>query len=259
MEEEIGMILKDKVAVVTGGASGMGKEISKIFASRGSSVVVADINLAGAQITVDEIVGKGGNAVAIKTDVSVIAETDAMIDLAVEKYGKLDILVNNAGVMDDFGPVGELTEAAWNRIWKINTSSVVFGSKKAVNIFLKQGSKGAIVNIASVGGLFGARAGVAYTASKHAVIGITKNTAYVYGDKGIRCNAIAPGGVKTNIGQSMQSINQFGMERSGKGMSVMIRMGEAVEIAHVALFLASDVSSFVNGAVITVDGGWTAY
>jgi NAD(P)-dependent dehydrogenase (short-subunit alcohol dehydrogenase family) len=258
MRETMGMILKDKVAVVTGGASGMGKEISKLFANHGANVVVADINLAGAQKTVAEITAKGGKAIATKTDVSIISETDAMIDLAVAEYGKLDILVNNAGIMDDFGPIGDLLEETWNRIWKVNTSSVLFASKKAINVFMRQGLKGSIVNIASVGGLFGGKAGVAYTESKHAIIGITKNTGYVYGDKGIRCNAIAPGGVKTNIMQNTPSINQFGMERSGKGMQAMIRMGEADEIAEVALFLASDISSFVNGTVVTVDGGWTA-
>ncbi len=252
-------VLQGKVAVVTGGASGMGKAISLLFARQGAKVVVADMNLPGAEETVSEIEAAGGAAVAILTDVSKEPQTDAMIGLAVEKYGKLDILVNNAGIMDKNEAVGEVSRERWDLLWNVNTSSVLFASKKAVNTFLAQGTGGNIVNIASVGGLFGARAGVLYTASKHAVVGITRNTAYFYAEQGIHCNAIAPGGVNTNIGSTMTGAHVFGTARTMKGMGVMVRMGEADEVAQAALFLASDAASFVNGAVLTVDGGWTAY
>lgn len=251
-------ILKDKVAVVTGAASGMGKEIAKLYAQEGAKVVVSDINLEGAEATVADIVAAGGEAVATKTDVSKVADTDAMINLAVEKFGKLDILVNNAGIMDNMEEVEKITEKAWQRIININVSGVLFACKKAVGIFKKQGS-GVIINIASVGGLQGSRAGVMYTASKHAVIGITKNIGYMYANDGIRCNAIAPGAVATNIGSSMTNVSEFGMARATSGGSLSPRTGEATEIAGPALFLASDKSSFVNGAILVADGGWTAY
>jgi NAD(P)-dependent dehydrogenase (short-subunit alcohol dehydrogenase family) len=122
---------------------------------------------------------------------------------------------------------------------------------------LKQG-KGVIINVSSIGGLFGARAGVAYTTSKHALIGLTKNIGFQYSQKGIRCNAIAPGGVETNIGDNMKP-NQFGYEKLSLGMQTNPRMGKPSEIAELALFLASDKSSFINGTVITADSGWTAY
>jgi NAD(P)-dependent dehydrogenase (short-subunit alcohol dehydrogenase family) len=125
-------------------------------------------------------------------------------------------------------------------------------------IFLDKG-KGVIINIASVGGLFGSRAGAAYTASKHAVVGLTKNVGFHYATKGIRCNAIAPGAVNTNIGSTIKQPNPFGAQRSSMGLSLNPRAGEAEEIAGVALFLATDESSFVNGIVITADAGWTAY
>ena len=119
--------------------------------------------------------------------------------------------------------------------------------------------KGNIINIASIGGLFGARAGVAYTASKHGLVGLTKNTAFMYANKGIRCNAICPGAVATNIGETMRAPSQFGLERAMSGMGTNPKTGEALDIAKVALFLASDDSGFINGATITADAGWTAY
>lgn len=253
------LILKNKVAVVTGAASGIGKAIAKLYAREGAKVVVSDINFKGAEATAQEIVSANGEAIAIKTDVSKIIDTDAMLDLAVSQYGKLDILVNNAGVMDNMQPVEEIDEATWQRIMNINVSSVLFACKKAVEIFKKQGKGGAIVNIASVGGTQGSRAGVMYTASKHAVVGITKNIAYMYAKERIRCNAIAPGGVNTNISSCMTNPSQFGMGRVMEGVANSPRMGEPEEIAYPALFLASDKASFVNGEILVADAGWTAY
>ncbi|GJM68006.1 hypothetical protein HMSSN036_02220 [Paenibacillus macerans] len=143
-------------------------------------------------------------------------------------------------------------------MFAVNTTSVMRATRKVLPIFLEKES-GVIVNVASAGGLYGARAGAAYTASKHAVIGFTKNTGFMYAQKGIRCNAIAPGGVETNIGASMTNINPFGASRQQLGLAINPRLGSAEEIAKVALFLASDDSSFVNGTVITADAGWTAY
>ncbi len=252
-------ILKDKVAVVTGAASGMGKEIAKLYAKEGAKVVVTDINLEGAEATVADIVAAGGEAVAIKTDVSKVADTDAMINLAVEKFGKLDILVNNAGIMDNMEEVEKVTEEAWQRIMGVNVSGVLFACRKAVGVFKKQGNGGVIINISSVGGLQGSRAGAMYTASKHAVNGITKNIGYMYAKEGIRCNAIAPGGVATNIQSCMTNLSEFGSGMCMAGTANVPRTGESTEIAGTALFLASDHSSFVNGAILVADGGWTAY
>lgn len=252
------MILKDKVAVVTGAASGIGKAIAKLYAQEGAKLVVSDINLAGAEAVVQEITEAGGQAVAVKTDVSQVADTDAMIYLAVKQYGRLDILVNNAGIMDNMQPVEEVDEATWQRIIGVNVSGVLFACQKAVQVFKQQGG-GVIVNIASVGGLQGSRAGVMYTASKHAVVGITKNIAYMYAKEGIRCNAIAPGGVNTNISAHMTNPSQFGMGRMMEGVANAPRSGEPEEIAYPALFLGSDKSSLVNGAVLVADAGWTAY
>jgi NAD(P)-dependent dehydrogenase (short-subunit alcohol dehydrogenase family) len=252
------MRLQNKVAVVTGAASGMGKSIAILYGKEGAKVVVSDINLDAANLTVEEIKSNGGEAIAILANVAKEEDIQNLIDTAVNTYGTVDILVNNARIMDNFEPAGDIQDEKWEKVFTINTTSVMRATRKVLPIFLEK-QKGVIINVASAGGLQGARAGAAYTASKHAVIGFTKNTGFMYAQNGIRCNAIAPGGVETNIASSMTSINEFGMGRAQTGMGVNPRIGKPEEIAGVALFLASEESSFVNGAVINADAGWTAY
>lgn len=252
------MKLAGKVAVVTGAASGMGKAIAELYATEGAKVVVSDLNLDGANETVETIKAAGGEAFAIKTNVASLEDINTLIDTTVETYGQVDILVNNAGIMDGMEPAADITDERWDLVFEVNTKSVMRTTRKVIPLFQKQGS-GIIVNIASAGGLFGARAGGSYTASKHAVVGFTKNTAFMYADENIRTNAIAPGGVATNITSSMTNINHFGAGRQQLGMAINPRMGTAAEIAKVALFLGSDDSSFVNGQVIAADSGWSAY
>jgi NAD(P)-dependent dehydrogenase (short-subunit alcohol dehydrogenase family) len=252
------MKLKDKIAVVTGAGSGMGKSIAIVYASEGARVVVSDINEASANATVDEIKSTGGEAIAVLANVAKEKDIQNLIDTAVQTFGTLDILVNNAGIMDNFEPAGDIEDDQWERIFAVNTTSVMRATRKVLPIFLEK-QQGVIINIASNGGIQGARAGAAYTASKHAVVGFTKNTGFMYAQKGIRCNAIAPGSVETNIVSSMTRINEFGMGRVRPGLGINPRLGKPDEIAKVALFLASKDSSFVNGTIIAADGGWTAY
>ncbi|WP_340397563.1 SDR family oxidoreductase [Paenibacillus sp. FSL E2-0202] len=243
--------------MVTGAASGMGKSIAELYAKEGAKVIVADLNLEGAEQVAAGINSNGGVAKALKVNVALVGDIDSMIDTAVKEYGTLDILVNNAGIMDGFEPVGDITDERWDLIFDINTKSVMRSTRKALPIFLEKG-KGVIVNTASTGGVSGAHAGATYTASKHAVVGLTKNTAFMYANKGIRCNAIAPGATATNISASMKNINEFGVSRTQLTQAVIPRVGTPEEIAQVALFLASDDSSFVNGAIIAADAGWTS-
>jgi NAD(P)-dependent dehydrogenase (short-subunit alcohol dehydrogenase family) len=252
------MKLKGKVAVVTGAASGMGKAIAKLFAQEGASVIVTDLNLEGAEAVVSEITAKGGSATAIKSNVAIEADVNNVIETAVSKYGTVDIMVNNAGIMDNFSAAADVTDDLWEKVFAVNTTGTMRFIRKVIPIFLERKS-GVIVNIASLGGLHGSRAGAAYTASKFAVVGLTRNVGYQYATSGIRCNAIAPGAVNTNIGHSIIAPSQFGMERAMTGMSLNPRAGEPEEIATAALFLASDDSRFVNGTVLVVDGGWSAY
>lgn len=251
------MKLGGKVAVVTGAASGMGKAIAIQYAREGAKVVVADLNFDGAQEVADEIEANGGTAIAVLTNVSKEEDIQKMIDTAVSIYGTVDILVNNAGIMDNMEAPADITDQAWDRVFAVNTTSVMRAIRKVVPIFLAKGS-GVIINNSSIGGLYGKVAGTAYTASKHAVMGITKSTAYMYAKEGIRCNAIAPGSVETNIGATMTNINKFGISRTSPYVGLSPRNGQPNEIAGVALFLASDDSTFVNGAIIVGDGGWTA-
>jgi NAD(P)-dependent dehydrogenase (short-subunit alcohol dehydrogenase family) len=252
------MKLQDKVAIVTGAASGIGKGIALMYAAEGAKVVVSDINLEGATAVVAEITAAGGTATAVASNVSVQADVDTLIDTAVSTYGTLDILVNNAGIMDNFVPIADVTDELWNKVMAVNVAGPMRTIRKAMSIFLDK-KKGVIINIASIGGLFGSRAGATYTASKYAVVGLTKNIAFQYALSGIRCNAIAPGGVNTNIGKTIDNPSKFGMDRATSGSANNPRMGEPSEIAGVALFLASDDASYVNGTVVTADGGWTAY
>lgn len=250
--------LDGKVSVITGAASGVGRALAHLYALEGSKVIVSDINLEGANITVEEIKARGGDALAVKTNVALATDICNLIDTTVSTFGTVDILVNCAGIMDNMEPAEDIEDEKWEHIFAVNTTSVMRSTRKVLPIFLKN-KQGIIINIASVGGLHGCRGGGMYSASKFAVVGFTKNTAFMYADKGIRCNAIAPGAVFTKIGHAMTNKSEFGSSRVYTGMSNNPRIGKPEEIAKVGLFLASEDSSFVNGAVIVADAGWSAY
>ncbi|MFA5944230.1 MAG: glucose 1-dehydrogenase [Candidatus Thermoplasmatota archaeon] len=254
---EVGMTLKDKVAIVTGAGAGIGKAIVLHFAKEGAKVVAAGRNKKDLDTLVADLQEWGGTVLAVEADVSNPTDVARIFDKAIAKFGRIDVLVNNAGIMDDFTPVAEVTDDLWRRVMGTNLDGVFYGCRLAVKAMLGQGS-GSIINIASIGGLQGGRAGAAYTASKHAVIGLTKNIGYMYAKTGIRCNAIAPGGVATTIGQKMKP-HPFGYERMAAGIANAVRVGTPEEIAAMAVFLASDESSLMNGAIVTADAGWTAY
>lgn len=252
------MKIRDKVAVVTGAASGMGKAIATLYAKNGAKVIAVDLNETGVQEVVAEIEENGGTATAVAANIAKEEDVQNMIDTAVETYGTLDILVNNAGIMDNMMPAAELTDDLWEKVLSINTTGLMRATRKALSIFLEKES-GVIVNMTSSAGLAGSRAGAAYTASKHAVVGYTKNVGFQYAEKGIRCNAIAPGGVNTNIGTTMANPSEFGIERAMSGSGNNPRNGDPEEVAKIALFLASADSDFVNAEVIRADAGWLAY
>ena len=252
--------LEQKVSVITGAGSGMGKAIARLFAAEGSKVVATDINGERLESLEKEIRMAGGEITTLVANMANEADIEKMFQLAVTTYGTLDILVNNAGIMDHMQPVAEVENDTWEKVMKVNLDGPFKAMRSAVKIFLAKKS-GVILNICSVGGLKGGVAGAAYTASKHALIGLTKNTGYLYSKSGIRCNAIAPGAVNTNIGESMDLSKMTALtnDRIMPGMALNPRTGEPDEIAKVALFMASEDASFVNGAVWVADGGWTAY
>ena len=252
--------LENKVAVITGAASGIGRASVDVFTQMGAAVVAADINADQLKTLTDEFSDRS-SIYTFQADVSDRHQVEAMIDFAIDKCGKMDIIFNNAGVTDDQSPVDEVTDESWEKVLAINTNSVMYACRKAVSYYLEDNKGGVIVNTASLGGLYGGRAGIAYTASKHAVVGMTKNIAIMYADAGIRCNAICPGSVNTGVIASMmqKKLSVRGTTRLRLGMGLSPRMGDPYELANAALFLASDASSYMNGEIMKVDGGWSSY
>ena len=250
------MKLQGKVALVTGAGSGMGRAMAQLFAAEGARVVVADVLPERVEAVVEEIGSSGGEAVGAVADVSKQEDVEKMVATALE-LGRLDILVNNAGVMDRMTPAAEVGDELWRRVMAVNLDGPFYACRAAIPKMLEQGG-GVILNIASVGGLHGGRAGAAYTASKHGLVGLTRNLAYSYAPQGIRANAICPGGVDTAIGVGGEP-HQAGLQRMQLGAANMGRIGQPEEIARVALLLVSDDASYVSGAEVVVDGGWTAY
>ena len=252
------MKLLGKVAVVTGASSGLGRAIALMYAKEGASVIA----VARRKERLDEIVELAknlkGNIIAYQGDVSIKEDNEKMIEHAVELYGKIDILVNNAGIVDGMNSITEINDETWHKVIDVNLNAIYYSSKKALEHMLKAKS-GNIINISSVAGLNGGRAGIAYTATKHALIGMTKNIGFMHAMDGIRCNAICPGGTESEMTENLGDLTHFGIKRALSGAANSVRIGKADEVATIAVFLASDDSSFVNGESIVCDAGWTAY
>ena len=251
--------LENKVALITGAGSGIGKAIAQLFAQEGASVVLADLHQQNIEAVARDITEKGGKAICYAADVSNEVDVQLLLDYTLRMNHTLDILVNNAGVMDLFESVADVSNETWTRVLGVNLNGPMFTMRRAVPLMLEQGG-GAIVNIASVAGVGGGSAGAAYTASKHALIGLTRSTAFQYAKLGIRCNAIVSGGVNTNIMQSIDQskIDQAALGRIGAYHAVNPGMLEPIDIANAVLFLASDEARYINGVDLPADRGWRA-
>lgn len=250
------MTLNGKVALITGGGSGIGRASALRLAREGARVVVADVNEAGGAETVAQVEAAGGGAIFTRCDVADSAQVKAMVSAAVDAFGGLDIAVNNAGVGGVMGPVNALEESAWDSVIDINLKGVWLCMKYEIPAMLKRGG-GAIVNISSLAGLVGFRYNAAYAASKHGVIGLTKSVALEYARNGIRVNAICPGFTETPMVTDM--IDEVPSMKEGTlRSSPMRRLGTVEEIAEAVYYLASDASSFVNGHALALDGGASA-
>jgi NAD(P)-dependent dehydrogenase (short-subunit alcohol dehydrogenase family) len=240
-----------KVALITGGSSGIGRETALAFAERGSPVVVADINSEAGHAVVDQIRGMGGNAEFIKTDVTLAAQVEAMVAFTVDAFGSLDYAFNNAGIAtQNFVPIAEFSEAEWDRIIAIDLKSVWLCLKYECRQMLKQGG-GAIVNTSSIMGKVSRPNHSAYSAAKAGVIGLTQSVAMDYAALGIRVNAICPGGIHTPMTSDAAMVARL------TSATPMSRMGQPREISDAVLWLCSDQSSFVTGQALAVDGGYT--
>jgi NAD(P)-dependent dehydrogenase (short-subunit alcohol dehydrogenase family) len=250
------MRLKDKSIVVTGASSGMGRAIAALFAQEGAKVIAVARRQERLEELAESTKDVPGIIIPYPGDIRIEEVNEKMIDFAIKEFGKLDVLVNNAGIMDDMSPVGEMSNEILFSLMESNTYGPIYAMRKAVQVFRDQGNGGNIINTASVGADHNT-AGIAYAASKAALVAATKNTAFMYMEEAIRCNAIAPGGIRTEISKVMPTPKDFGMDRISNLLAFSPPLGAPEDIANVALFLASDESSYINGVVVTTDGGWT--
>jgi NAD(P)-dependent dehydrogenase (short-subunit alcohol dehydrogenase family) len=251
------MRLQDKVALITGAGSGIGRETALLFAAEGAKVVATDLNLDAAQAVVSAIQQAGGDAIAVRADVSKAADCEAMVAAAEKAYGKLNVLMNNAGIShaDDDDAIST-TEEVWDLTFAVNVKGVFLGCKYGIPALLRAGG-GNIINVASFVAILGAATPqLAYTASKGAVLSMTRELAAIHARQNIRVNALCPGPLQTEL--LMKYLNTEEKKQRRLVHIPMGRFGQAKEIAYAALYLASDESSFVTGSEFLVDGGITA-
>jgi NAD(P)-dependent dehydrogenase (short-subunit alcohol dehydrogenase family) len=241
-----------KVAIVTGGASGIGEASSRCFAAGGAKVVVADLNLEAAESLAASIREAGGQAAAVKVDVADPASVEAMVAFAKEKFGGLDIAVNNAGIGGENNPTGQQSLEGWNKVIAVNLSSVFYCMRNEIPAMLERGG-GAIVNVASILGSVGFAGSPGYVAAKHGVVGLTKSAALEYATQGIRVNSVGPGFIETPLLAAVEE-----MKTAIASLHAMKRLGTAQEVANLICFLASDDASFITGSYHLADGGYTA-
>lgn len=249
------MGFEGKVALVTGGGSGIGAAISKELAAQGVKVVVTDIKLEAAQATVDEITKAGGEAAAFEGNTAVADDSRKAVEFAVSTFGGLNYAVNNAGIGGKQAPTGEIDLDDWDRVIDINLNGVLYGMRYQIPAMLEAGAgESSIVNMASIHGTVAAIGNAAYTAAKHGVVGVTKNAAAEYGPQGLRINAVGPGYIETPLVKSGLSKEAYD---ALAGKHPLGRLGQPEEIAKVVRFLLSDDASFVTGAYYLIDGGYT--
>jgi NAD(P)-dependent dehydrogenase (short-subunit alcohol dehydrogenase family) len=246
-------LLEGKVALVTGGASGIGRSACLLYAQNGANVVVSDVDPAGGQETVRQISQAGGQAIFVQADVSQPEECRKMVDAAVGKFGRLEIAFNNAGIGGESNPIAAYTIEGWQRVIAVNLSSVFYCMKYEIPAMLAAGG-GAIVNMSSILGQVGFAGAPAYVAAKHGVVGLTRNAAQEYGQQHIRVNAVGPGFISTPMIAALEGDEQTRALLTS--LHPIGRLGKPEEVAELVIWLSSKKASFVTGAYYPVDGGY---
>jgi NAD(P)-dependent dehydrogenase (short-subunit alcohol dehydrogenase family) len=248
--------LQGKVGIVTGGTSGIGRDAAVLFARAGAKVVVAGRREAEGKETIDLIHAAGGDALFVKMDVSRAAEVKALVQKTVEKFGRLDVAFNNAGIEGNWIPITEQSEEDWDSVIDINLKGTWLCLKYEIQQMLKQGSGGAIVNMASVAGLIGSAGAAAYCASKHGVMGLTKAAALETARSGIRINVVCPAVIETPMGERIFGAPE--MKKFALGLHPIGRFGKPMEISEAVVWMCSDRASFMTGQSLVLDGGFLA-
>jgi NAD(P)-dependent dehydrogenase (short-subunit alcohol dehydrogenase family) len=248
--------LQNKVGIVTGGTSGIGRDTAILFAKAGAKVVVAGRREVEGKETIDLIRAAGGEGLFVKTDVSRAVEVQALVRKTVEKFGRLDIAFNNAGIEGSWIPIVDQSEEDWDRTIAINLKGVWLCLKYEIQQMLKQGSGGAIVNMASVSGLIGVAGAATYTASKHGVMGLTKSAALETARSGIRINAVCPAVIESPMEERLYGDPEF--RKFVFGLHAIGRFGKPIEIAEAVVWMCSDRASFMTGQSLVLDGGFLA-
>lgn len=245
--------MKDKTVIITGAASGIGKATAELFARYGANVVISDIQEEAGKATTESIKSAGGKASFLKVDVSSPEEMEALVNFAVNTYGKLDIAINNAGIGGELNPVADMSIEGWQKVIGINLNSLFYGMKYQIQAMLKNGS-GSIVNISSILGSVGFAGSAGYTAAKHGIVGLTQAAAIEYSARGIRINAVGPGFIDTPLLNALDTE----MKKQLVALHPIGRLGKSEEVAELIYWLGSDKSSFATGSYYPIDGGYLA-
>lgn len=251
---QAGQRLTNKIALVTGAGRGMGHAIAAQFGAEGAHVVCGDLDADSAEACAERIRAAGGSSEAVTVDVADRAAIAQMAEALLASHGRMDVVCNNAGILDDFRPATETGDALWDKVMAINLTAPFLISRAFIPAMIANGG-GAIVNIASMAGLIAQAGGTAYTVSKHGLIGLTRQIAADYGQRGVRANAICPGSIDTEMSRAF-------LKDSPEVQAIVDsvpagRMGRPEEIAELATYLASDAAGFIHGAAMVIDGGWT--
>lgn len=247
-------ILKDKVAIVTGAASGIGASTAQLFAKEGAKVILTDLNEALGKSVTDQLKASGGEATFLKADAGSASDAKKTVQFALDTYGKLDIAVNNAGIAGFMGPITDFPDDQWQKVIDVNLSGVFYSLKHQITAIENTAGKGSIINVSSIMGVVASPYAAAYVASKHGLVGLTKVAALEASAKGVRVNAVGPAYIETPI---LSAVSEEQLQ-GAVALHPIGRLGQPEEVAELFLWLASDKSSFVTGSYYPIDGGYLA-
>ncbi|NLY37142.1 MAG: SDR family NAD(P)-dependent oxidoreductase [Tissierellia bacterium] len=252
------MRLENKIVILTGASSGIGYSVAKRFAEEGATVIAMARRAEKLEELKESSLNLTGKIIPMQGDVISQEDIDRVVNHTLEEFGRIDVLINNAGVIDNYQSAANVEDETWQRVLDVNVTGVMRMSRAVLPSMVEK-KTGVIINTTSVGGFNGMRGGLAYVASKHAVVGMTKNIGYTYHKDGIRCVGVAPGSYATEIGGHATAPDMKTLDILMAGFSLFPEVGNPDELAYLYAFLASDEAKFINGTVVLSDGGWTAY